>query len=107
MIFATFDKNGVYDVQIIRDDQDERRHKRWLEEQNRLQPIREAYFALVSNQEDWKAPIDSTLPSDVCQACIRDAVIHFTGTEPEFEVSPNGQWMRVTAVGYRNGPCGP
>ena len=102
MLVATFGEDGVLDVQLETDDPEQ---KKWLDEQNRLQPIREAYFALVSNQEDWKAPIDALVPEGVCQHCIADAVVHFTGTVPEFERTPGG--MRVTAVGYRNGPCGP
>lgn len=70
-----------------------------------MQPIREAYFRLVANKDDWKAPISAFVPATISLEAVRDAVIHFTGTVPEFTMTQQG-WM-VRATGYRCGPCGP
>lgn len=77
----------------------------WLAEQNRLQPIREAYFRIVANKSDWKAPIDAFVPATINLDAVYDAVIHFTGTKPKFVMTKYG-WQ-VEAIGYRAGPAGP
>lgn len=56
-------------------------------------------FALVKNQENWKYPVDATVPADADTALIGDAVIYFTGSNPEFIKLPGGK-MRVVAAGY-------
>tara|TARA_R110002051_G_scaffold209886_2_gene275640 strand:- start:20 stop:280 length:261 start_codon:yes stop_codon:yes gene_type:complete len=63
-----------------------------------------AAFEAVQNSQDWRAPIYAT----ICAAnkeLTRQAVIHFTGTVPTFKARPC-KLLRVTAAGYRNGPCG-
>lgn len=77
----------------------------WVAEQNLLQPIREAYFRLVQPASHWKDRIDAVLPSGISLDQVRDAVVHFTGTVPSFTDLGNGT-TRVTAAGYRAGPCG-
>jgi hypothetical protein len=76
----------------------------WIAEQNRLQPIREAYFRLVADKHDWKAPIDAFVPATIDLDAVRDAVVHFTATMPDFTLTRDG-W-RVQAAGYRRGPAG-
>lgn len=64
-------------------------------------------FELVQNPKDWKARINKTIEADDNTLDrIGEAVIYFTGTVPDFERRPDGRY-RVTAIGYRNGPCGP
>ena len=61
------------------------------------------YFEKVQNPNDWKAPINALVdPADVDG--VTEAVIFYTGTIPEYKRS--GKQVRVTAVGYRMGPCG-
>lgn len=76
----------------------------WIDEANRMQPIREAYFKLVA-AKDWKAPIDAFIPEGTSVDAVRDAVIHFTATVPTFTKLSFG-W-HVQAQGYRAGPAGP
>ena len=66
-----------------------------------------AAFNKVENPKDWRAPINKTIEADDgLLDVICEAVIFFTGTVPEFKLLKNGKY-RVTAIGYRNGPCGP
>lgn len=71
----------------------------------------EVLFNLVCDLKDWRAPIDAVvdLPSEEPAAFLnnlREAVIHYTATVPDFQGLPEGK-VRVTATGYRNGPAGP
>lgn len=77
----------------------------WIEEANSLQPIREAYFKLVSDKADWKAPINAFVPATIDLNAITDAVVHFTATVPTYTMTRDG-W-NVKAKGYRAGPAGP
>ena len=77
----------------------------WLEEANQIQPIREAYFRLVADPKDWKAPIDAKVPKNLDLNALQDAIVHFTATEPTFVTS--GDYVQVKAAGYRAGPAGP
>ena len=64
-------------------------------------------FTTVYNKDDWKAPIDAfCMIGD--QPLVREAIIFFTATEPTFEkIEGRENWLKVTAVGYREGPAGP
>lgn len=67
-------------------------------------------FALIEDPSDWRARIEAVIPMDkllVCQA----ACEFFTGTHlvcatPVEDALRTGS-VRVTAVGYREGPAGP
>ena len=75
-----------------------------------------AAFEAVQNESDWRAPIDATIKV-VNQELTREAVIWFTGCVPvitpveRYDASSgtyrSDVWVRVTAAGYRQGPCGP
>jgi hypothetical protein len=67
-------------------------------------------FELVQNSEHWKNPIDKFVTTAQVRQVggldtIRQAVVHFTGTTPTIKVKVGG--YQISAVGYRNGPCGP
>jgi len=65
-------------------------------------------FDLVQTSDDWKAPIDCKimLGTENQKDLVRKAVEFFTGTRANFElIEPMLKLYRVTAVGYRNGPC--
>ena len=62
-------------------------------------------FDFVCNRDDWRAPIDAVIPSEKEQV-VREAIVYFTGTEPTFRHYAKSL-LSCTAVGYRNGPCGP
>ncbi len=74
-------------------------------------PLMRAAFEDVQNPQDWREPISATI-SAVNQELTRQAVIWFTGTEPTFEpiakrsMATGAKLVRVTATGYRMGPCG-
>ncbi len=70
----------------------------WLAHANRMQPIREAYFALVQDKANWKNPINAFVPSTIDLDAVRDAVVHFTGSVPTFTMTRGG-WI-VQADGY-------
>ena len=54
--------------------------------------------------QDWKDPICKIVPMENLD-CIRQAVIHYTGTVPTF-AHMGGNRVAVEATGYRMGPCG-
>jgi hypothetical protein len=58
----------------------------------------EAAFALVRNPENWKLPLDATVPADYDTSLIDAAVGFFTGSPCEFITMTDG--VRVTAAGY-------
>ena len=64
-------------------------------------------FALISDPEDWRAPLRGTVSSEDLGACLAAAEF-FTGAGLQSVSSDyaNGQHT-VKGVGYRNGPCGP
>jgi hypothetical protein len=65
----------------------------------------EAAFKKVQPKTHWKDRIDALIdPAD--RDMVHEAVIHFTGTVPTFIEAPNGK-LRVRAIGYLMGPCGP
>jgi hypothetical protein len=62
----------------------------------------DAAFAKVRPADHWKNPIRATLPKGTTPEQldeIREAVIHFTGSVPEFEPLADGR-VRVEAAGY-------
>lgn len=67
-------------------------------------------FKLVQPKSHWKDAVDATVHLDTLGTAqvsledIRAAVVHFTGTVPTLKLE-NGA-CRVTAIGYRAGPCG-
>jgi hypothetical protein len=70
-------------------------------------------FALVADPRDWRAKIDTILTSKKLEKAgltvedVKQAVRHFTGTEAKVVVGYYSHNYTVTAIGYRNGPCGP
>lgn len=62
-------------------------------------------FDLVCDQDDWRAPIETIVPSQVDFARVIHAIEFFTATTPTFTPCSGG--VRVTAKGYRAGPAGP
>lgn len=67
-----------------------------------------ASFDWVADKNDWRAPIDAVIdPSDDRLQFLLIAVRFFTGTELKFHGVGEPGKVRVTADGYRNGPCGP
>jgi hypothetical protein len=77
----------------------------WIAEQNRLQPMREELFRLVANPVDWKAPIDTLVPTKTDLAMLVDAIEFFTATKPIITYA-GLDGFHVVAVGYRAGPAG-
>lgn len=58
-------------------------------------------FNNVQNKEHWKNPIDCVIdnPGEENLACLREAIIHFTGSVPSIEKLKDGK-IHVTAAGY-------
>jgi hypothetical protein len=66
------------------------------------QPELDAAFSLVANTENWKYPIDATLPSITSiekRKLIVFAVMFFTGSTATLSKTSGGK-IRVTAPGY-------
>lgn len=65
------------------------------------QVMREA-FEIVCPKENWKDAIDTrvTLTTEAEMTIIREAVIFFTGSVPEFSRIGNTRIYRVRAAGY-------
>ena len=68
-------------------------------------------FNLVIDPEDWRGAIDAVIPA-IEAPITTQAITFYTGTvAKETPVDPptgfDGEFVRVTSVGYRNGPCGP
>jgi len=64
-------------------------------------------FSVVKNPDDWKAPIDATLPDKTTTedlSLYASAIRFFTATEATITYSEKG--FRITAPGYRAGPAG-
>jgi hypothetical protein len=61
-------------------------------------------FSQICNPRDWKAPVDCVVPY-AHASMFYDAIVSITGTVPTSERTIDGH-MRMTAIGYRNGPCG-
>ena len=69
----------------------------------------DAIFNLVCDPNDCRAPIDCcVMAAEKQRRLISMAIEFFTGCKAKFE-SIDGSFFkfRVTAEGYRNGPCGP
>jgi hypothetical protein len=65
-------------------------------------------FEKAINPEDWRAPIHKIIRREDLEVTIA-AIEYYTGCEvrvwePPIDGSPT---VKVTADGYRNGPCGP
>jgi hypothetical protein len=58
-----------------------------------------AAFDLVANNVNWKMPVQGWIDPTDDKTLITDAVIHFTGSIPEFHSLPSGR-VRVVAAGY-------
>lgn len=90
--------------------------------------ILKSAFDLVAPVGDWRGPIDKRLSLDACEydpEVLTAAVEFFTGTRATVESVPmvcptcsgytadrskcacGRRETRITAVGYRAGPCGP
>ncbi len=66
----------------------------------------EERFNLVADPKDWRNPIDAVIDrDDFCD--IEDAVLFYTSAGLKIVESLPGGKIRVTGVGYRNGPAGP
>jgi hypothetical protein len=59
------------------------------------------FFNLVADKANWKNPIDAvvSIDCDFDMAMIREAVIFFTGSVPNFTAKGRSKY-RVTAQGY-------
>lgn len=60
-------------------------------------------FTLIQDKNNWKNPIDSTLPRGADVQMFHEAVIFFAGCTPKFSMSYNASGMqviRVKAKGY-------
>lgn len=68
------------------------------------QKLMQDVFRMISNPDDWKAPIDCIVPF-AAAATFHEAIVFVTGTVPKSERAPGGDF-RLTSVGYRMGPCG-
>lgn len=67
--------------------------------ETRMQSELAAAFKRVAPKDHWKNPIDVTLDAkDVDVRLIIDAVVHFTGSVPEFIW--RGGFVRIRAAGY-------
>ena len=63
-----------------------------------------AAWSLVENLDHWKEPVDAWVHSSMI-GVVLDAIEFITGTKGTIaEVGENGR-IRVTAIGYRRGPC--
>jgi len=58
-----------------------------------------AAFDLVANRSHWKNPIRRTVPAGTDLELVREAVIFYTGSVPEFSTKPDGSTL-VVAIGY-------
>jgi hypothetical protein len=66
--------------------------------------LREA-FDLVTDENDWRAPINALVPPDFARQA-EAAIVFFTGCPVEI-LEVNEKSVNVRACGYRLGPCGP
>jgi hypothetical protein len=64
-------------------------------------------FNQICDEQDWKAPIDATVPWEAANVYM-DAISHMTATTAKCEqVRIDGQvYARLTSIGYRMGPAG-
>lgn len=65
----------------------------------RLRPM----FDRVATPGDWAGPIHAVVPNEDLEVTV-EAVIFFTGTVPD--LFRGNDETTISAVGYRNGPCG-
>ncbi len=74
------------------------------------EPELDAAFKRVQNQDDWRAPIDTTIQvkdaNKAYQELVIEAIMFYTATKATI-THVQGDLYQVTAVGYRNGPAGP
>ena len=67
----------------------------------------DAAFNLISDPEDWRAPLHGTVKSEDLGACLAAAEF-FTGSGLQSVWSDYEKGLHeVKGAGYRNGPCGP
>jgi hypothetical protein len=67
--------------------------------------LQDAFDKLIPPGRDWRGPIDAVVFEVDQEACVA-AVAYFTGCNAA--VADAGPLrVRITAAGYRNGPCGP
>jgi hypothetical protein len=64
-----------------------------------------AAFSNVCNKDDWKAPINVLVPLRLV-GLYQDAIEFMTGVKPTCWLTSDDSTIRLTCVGYRNGPCG-
>jgi hypothetical protein len=63
-------------------------------------------FDRVRDPRDWKAPIESVIPSSE-RRLVEQAVLWFTNTAPTFDAAGDrDDRLVVRAAGYRGGPVG-
>jgi len=63
-------------------------------------------FERVQDPADWKAAIDAEVPEAEVSHTVA-AIEFYTGTEVQQLPATQPGMVRITSVGYRNGPCGP
>ncbi len=65
------------------------------------------YFNKVCDKKDWKKPINAYITFGE-RTLVESAIMYYTGTKAKFVPdSPDTDDLKVTALGYRMGPCGP
>jgi hypothetical protein len=63
-------------------------------------------FSMVTNPDDWKAPINKVIPGyPVTKTKVAAAIMFYTATVATFTDLDDGR-CRVESAGYRNGPAG-
>ncbi len=68
---------------------------------NAQQVYLDAAFSIVAPKGNWKGPIDAMVPNTPeMLELIEDAIVHFTGSFPEFQGSESDPMIRVRAAGY-------
>jgi len=66
-----------------------------------------AAFDKVADKADWRGPICAVIPAKDWPVT-HAAIGFFCATDSNREVvDDHGEWLKVTAVGYRMGPAGP
>lgn len=64
------------------------------------EPALRAAFEQVQNTENWKLPIDATVPVDSDLELLETAIIFFTGSQPSFMRIGITDRIHVEAAGY-------
>lgn len=63
-------------------------------------------FDFIHDPHDWRAPINAKIPKSMYDICAA-ACLFYTATQLIVKGLADGDYIKVTATGYRNGPAGP